>query len=179
MIMADVLKIVLLIVGGMLVFLSHWLACHALFPKAVERSRDLYGRPVLLTMLGLVTAGPIILLGIFIAQKGGNNPLTQMIAATLFGLPVYLALFGSSGLALRIGEGLGGASDEAMWRRTLRGGVVLALTYLLPFAGWIFLTAWTLVSGAGAALLILFKKERDGGPPSEEPASESPAAKMS
>jgi len=171
MIMADVLKIVLLIVGGMLIFQSHWLASHALFPKAVERARDLYGQPIMLTVLGLMTAGPVVLLGVFLAQKGGNVPLKQFVAVTLFGLPMYLALFGSAGLALRVGEGLAGPAGEAAWRRTMRGGIVLTLTYLLPFAGWMFLTGWTLVSGVGAALIILFRKAPVEAAKTETPES--------
>jgi hypothetical protein len=177
--MADVLKIVLLILGGMLVFQAHWIASYALFPKQIERCSELYGRPVKLTGIGLLVSGPIILLGIFLAQKSGNNPAVQLIALVLIGVPVFLALFGSAGLAHRIGAGMASAADEsAPWRRTMRGGVVLTLCYLLPFAGWFFLIGWSLITGAGAAVIVLFRKSEAPGaevsPPFEGTPTEIP-----
>ena len=38
------------------------------------------------------------------------------------------------------------------WRRVLRGGTVLTLTFLLPFVGWFLILPWTLISGFGAAI---------------------------
>jgi len=35
----------------------------------------------------------------------------------------------------------------------LRGGILLALTFLLPFVGWFVLPIWALVSGFGAFIL--------------------------
>jgi len=161
MIMADVLKIVLLILATMLVFQAHWIASFALFPKQVERCRELYARPVMLTVLGLLTIGPLIVLGIFLVQKAGKNPAVQLFSLLLFGVPTFLALFGSAGLATKIGAGMGSELDDsAPWRRTMRGGIILTICYLLPFAGWFFLTGWTLISGAGAALIVLFRKEK-------------------
>ena len=159
MIMADVLKIVLLILATMLVFQAHWIASYALFPKQVERCRELYGRPIMLTFLGLVSIGPLILLGVFLAQKADKNPAIQLFSLVLFGIPTFLAMFGSAGLATRIGAGMASDLDEtAPWRRTMRGGIILTLCYLLPFAGWFFLTGWTLISGAGAALIVMLKR---------------------
>ena len=80
MIMADVLKIVLLILATLLVFQAHWIASYALFPKQVERCRELYGRPIMLTFLGLVSIGPLILLGVFLAQKADKNPAIQLFS---------------------------------------------------------------------------------------------------
>lgn len=159
--MADVLKIVLLILATMLVFQAHWIASFALFPKQVERCRELYARPFILTLIGLIAIGPLILAGVFLAKKGGNNPAVQLSALVLFGVPVFLALFGSAGLATRIGAGMSSDTDDAApWRRTMRGGAILTVCYLLPFAGWFFLTGWTLISGAGAALIVLFRREK-------------------
>ena len=35
----------------------------------------------------------------------------------------------------------------------LRGGILFALTFLLPFVGWFVLPIWALVSGFGAFIL--------------------------
>jgi hypothetical protein len=69
-------------------------------------------------------------------------------------------------LVLRIGAGLPSPTDEQQpWRRVLRGGILLALTFLLPIVGWIVLPLWALVSGLGAFLLSL----RGPRPSSQEP----------
>ena len=39
------------------------------------------------------------------------------------------------------------------WRRVLRGGIVLAFSFLLPFVGWVIIPLWVLVSGFGAFIL--------------------------
>jgi hypothetical protein len=70
-----------------------------------------------------------------------------------------LGLVGSAGLILRIGSGLPSPADEQQpWRRVLRGGILFALTFLLPIVGWFVLPIWALVSGFGA--FILSVKER-------------------
>ncbi len=63
---------------------------------------------------------------------------------------------GSAGLGDRIGVGLPSAGDATQpWRRLLRGGTVLSLTFLLPIVGWVGVLPWTLVSGVGAAVLAM------------------------
>ena len=65
MIMADVLKIALLIVGFLLCYVVYWLAGAALFPAIVERAKQQYDtRPVRATLLGLLLALPFIALSI-------------------------------------------------------------------------------------------------------------------
>ncbi len=157
MIMADVLKIVLLILGTLLVFISYWVGAQALFPGLVERSRTAYSRPVRTTAIGLLVAVPIILGGIFLMKI--PNPVMQVVGGLVISSPVLLGLIGSAGFCQRIGAGLATPIDETQpWRRVLRGGLVLAPAYLLPFIGWFGLTAWTLISGCGAAV-ISFKAQ--------------------
>jgi hypothetical protein len=49
----------------------------------------------------------------------------------------------------------------------LRGGILLALTFLLPFVGWFVLPIWALVSGFGAFVLSVKepRKSADAAPP--------------
>jgi hypothetical protein len=69
-------------------------------------------------------------------------------------------------LALRIGAGLPTPADEQQpWRRVLRGGILLALTFLLPFVGWIVLPLWALVSGFGAFILSVQELRRSRSEP--------------
>lgn len=152
MIMADVWKIVFLILGTQAVMVSSWLLAAALFPEALRRSRAAYDqRSGRLTFAGLATAVPALLLGGALLQ--GPHPLLKLVGAILVSAPVAVGLAGSAGLCDRIGAGLPGDADARLpWRRVLRGGIVLSFAFVLPVIGWFVLLPWTLVSGVGASL---------------------------
>lgn len=154
MIMADVFKIVFLVVGIQAVFVAYWLASASLFPRWVVRAGAAYqGRAVRSTLLGLVVAGPLGAIAVALFAGGGALAL---LGALVVSVPVLLGLAGSAGFALRLGAGLApGVEDRTMARPVLRGGIVLALTFLLPIVGWFLVFPWVLVSGVGAALLAL------------------------
>jgi hypothetical protein len=152
MIMADILKIFLIIVGLLTVYVSYWLVAQALFPGLVERARQQYAKPVKITLLGLGAAALPVILGAVISNL--PNPALKLIGVTLMLIPAMLGLVGSAGLIARIGAGLPTPADEQQpWRRVLRGGILFALTFLLPFVGWFVLPIWALVSGFGAFIL--------------------------
>jgi hypothetical protein len=157
--MADILKIVFIILGILIVYVSYWLLAQALFPQLVESANRHYGRPVRITFLGLLTALPPVVLGIILSKMA--NPLLKFIGVTLLILPGLLGLIGSAGLTFRIGVGLPSPTDPAQpWRRVLRGGIVLAFTFLLPIVGWIILPLWVLVSGLGAFILAVREQKK-------------------
>jgi hypothetical protein len=150
--MAVVLAWVVGFLAAMLMFVAYWLAASALCPNVVARASAQYRRPVLLTFLGLLMVLPLVLLSIGLGKL--NNPVTVMIGIGVIAGAAIIGFIGSAGLCLRIGSGLVSPTDESQpWRRVLRGGVVLVLTFLLPFFGWFALTIWTLVTGFAAAVL--------------------------
>jgi hypothetical protein len=155
MIMADVLTWFLIIAGVYLVMVCYWLSAVALFPGAVEACRARYARPVATTAVGLLVLAPLLVVGLAAANaiKQPGPAGAVKVSLLLLLLPAFL---GSAGLALRIGAGLWSPRDaDQPWRRVLRGSLVLAPTFLLPFLGWFVVLPWTLVSGFGAALLTL------------------------
>lgn len=159
MIMADILKIFLLIVGLLTVYVSYWLIAQALFPGLVERARHHYARPVKITLIGLAAALLPFVIGAVISKL--PNPLLKFTGVTLMVIPAMLGLVGSAGLISRIGAGLPAPADEQQpWRRVLRGGILFALTFLLPFVGWFVLPIWALVSGLGAFILGVADRRR-------------------
>jgi hypothetical protein len=172
-IMADVFKIVFLVVGTLVVLVSYWLAATALFPDAVRRARAQYSsRAVRITAVGLVVGIPIFILGAALVTQA-PNPILKLAGGFIAAGPVLIGLLGSAGLSERIGIGLATADDERHpWRRTLRGGVVLSLTFLLPLVGWFIVLPWTVVSGFGAAIGALRSRERR---PADAPVT-APAA---
>lgn len=161
MIMADVLKIVFLIVGTLIVIVSYWLAATALFPQAVSQARTHYERhPVRITLLGGGVGVPLFLLGMALVAAG-PTPLMKILGGSFASLLLLLALFGSAGLCQRIGNGMPAPLDEFQpWRRVYRGGTVLALTFVLPIVGWFAIFFWTLISGFGAALAVLWSARK-------------------
>jgi hypothetical protein len=162
MIMADVLKIFLLVVGALMVLVCYWLCSEALFPRMVERSRRHYScHPIKITLLGALLGIPPVILGLAIMNGVGGHPLGQMIGGGLILVTLLAGILGSTGLSRQIGCGLPSPVDEGQpWRRVLRGGVVLSFTFLLPFLGWFVLTAWTVVSGFGAFVASLYEARR-------------------
>lgn len=171
--MADILKYFLLILGGLLIFVACWLAAEGLFPALVERARGQYCRPWRLTFAGLAMVALPIAFALLCFQNG-NNPLFNIAGIIALGAVLLGGLTGSAGLAKRIGAGLPSPTDETQpWRRVLRGGIVLALTYLLPFIGWMGLTIWTLVTGFAALVFAVREAKRAAAVP--PPAPETPA----
>ena len=151
MIMADVLKIFLIVVGILLVLVCYWLAAESLFPRLVRCSQVYYRhRPVTTTLVGILLVAPFILVGGGLFNAGGGP--AQGVGFLVLAVPVLLALLGSAGLARQLGEGLPSAADTAApWRPVMRGGAILALSFLLPFVGWFLVFPAVLVTGVGAA----------------------------
>jgi hypothetical protein len=167
MIMADILKIFLIVVGLLTVYVSYWLVAQALFPGLVERAGRYYAKPIKITLIGLLAAAVPFVMGAAISKL--PNPALKITGVTLMLVPALLGLMGSAGLVLRIGTGLPSPLDEQQpWRRVLRGGILLALTFLLPVVGWIVLPLWALTSGFGAFLLSV--RERASSPGAPPPA---------
>src|SRR5437660_1220020 len=164
MIMADILKILLIILGILLIYVSYWLLAEALFPALVDRASRQYGRPVKVTLIGLACAVVPVVLGLICLNV--PNPLVKVAGWILVLVPSMLGLVGSAGLTQRIGAGLPSPVDEKQpWRRVLRGGILLACSFLLPVVGWFIIPIWALVSGFGAFVSAV--KERR----SEQPAA--------
>jgi hypothetical protein len=150
MIVADILMWFLLIMGAYVIFISYWLAAHALFPDLTDRCRQrIKAAPWKQALIGLAwtipaTAGGVALLNV-------PNPLLKFSGATIVLLLILAGLVGSSALAAQIGFGLANPSDQTQpWRRVLRGGMVLGLTFIFPLIGWLLILPLSLVIGVGA-----------------------------
>ena len=112
-----------------------------------------------ITLIGLAAALLPVIIGAAISNL--PNPALKLTGITLMVIPAMLGLVGSAGLISRIGAGLPSPADEQQpWRRVLRGGILFALTFLLPFVGWFVLPIWALVSGLGAFLLSVAERRR-------------------
>jgi uncharacterized membrane protein len=169
--LADVFTYLLVILGFLIAFVSYWLMAFGLFPKMVERAAAQIGRaPVVTALLGAVSFVPLVTICLRLPGKMRPAAIFAIIP-----LLVLAALFGSAGLALRVGQGLPSLRDaQEPWRRLLRGGIILALTFVLPVVGTFLVMPFALLSGFGAILMTGFRRQvqtLDGRPLSVAPAS--------
>ena len=150
MIVADILMWFLLIMGTYVVFISYWLAAQALFPELTDRCRQrIKAAPWKHALIGLAWTIPTAAAGV--ALLNVPNPLLKFLGATIVLLLILAGLIGSSALAAQIGFGLAQPSDQTQpWRRVLRGGMVLGLTFVFPLIGWFLILPLSLVIGVGA-----------------------------
>lgn len=153
MIMADVFKILFPVVGTLMSFVCFWLLYEAIFPAAVERCRVAYmRRPIRAVLLGALITAPTMFVGLSLI--GIANPVTKFFGFTILCFLMLLGILGSAGLSRLIGVRLASIGDEHQpWRRVLRGGIVLSITFLFPVVGWFLVLPVTLVSGVGASVL--------------------------
>ncbi len=151
--LADVFTFLFVILGFIIVFVAYWLGTAGLFPRFAERCAERFATsPIKATLIGLLVWAPVLFLGTTLSGKAGNGAVKFLGVLIMIGSGL-IALAGSSGLALRVGAGLKSLRDEAEpWRRVLRGGIVLSLTFVLPFVGWLVM-AWTFAAGFGAFIL--------------------------
>ncbi len=164
MIFADVMAIVFIILGLMLAFPAYWLLWQALFPRHFAGARQRAEQnPVLALVIGVPVG--VVSLVISIALFAAPLPIAKVFGA--FGLMALFAVAfgGASGLTGLIGARLPSVRDsEQRWRPVLRGGMVLELTWLMPFLGWFVLLPLSLMFGLGCWLLAWTASARRGTP---------------
>lgn len=161
---ANVLLWFFLTLGFFLVFLSHWLVGVSLFPEYVAKCAEQYRRPFVVVLLGLLAMVVPIAIGMLILNA--MPPALKWIGLIVIAAPVLGGLLGTAGLALRIGKGMPVPGDETQpWKRVLRGGMALALTFLLPILGQILAIPLVLASGLGASLLTWMARRKVTPPP--------------
>jgi len=159
MLMADTMSIFFVILGMLLAFSGLWLLCRGLWPQAVEAAAArcakrvwpyfLAGIP--LTLVMLVLARALFVLG----------PVGKFAAVAVVCFYMIQAHTGVSGLATAIGRRLPSPLDEhSPWRATLRGGIALELTYLLPILGWFVVLPASMIIGTGAVNVALLSRLR-------------------
>ena len=158
MLMADTMSIFFVILGMLLAFCGLWLLCRGLWPEAVAAAAARCGKRLWSSFLAGL---PVTIVMIVLTKTLFNmlSPVGKIAGVGVVCLYMLQAHTGVSGLATSIGRRLLSPLDEQRpWRSTLRGGVVLELTYLLPFLGWFVILPASIIIGSGAANLGLLSK---------------------
>lgn len=165
MIMSDVFATVFIILGIMLMLVGYWLTSQSLFPAMVEGTAERYRRsPVASVLVGILLLIPFAVVSGVIGAI--PNPALKLTSVGISALYLMIGLFGSAGLAYRVGAGLSKETDAAVWQRTLRGGFVLTFTFLLPIIGQIALLFYLPISGVGAWFLYMLRdRKKTASPP--------------
>ena len=160
MIMADIFKILLPIVGTLMSFVCFCLLYEGIFPAAVERCQGAYqSKPIRSIFLGCLVGIPGTIIGVACLNAG--NPLGQLIGFSSIFLLFSLAVLGASGLSRLLGIRLNSPQDSQQpWKRVYRGSTVLSITFLFPLIGWFLILPLTLLSGLGVALLSLKRSKQ-------------------
>lgn len=158
MIMADVFKILFLILGLLICSVSYWLIFAALFAPAVGRAQQaLAARPVRVFLIGALSGVPLVLIGIALTANGAG-PI-KMVGVTFLMLLTTTALFGSTALARMVGQGLGNPqAPKPNGALILRGGAALSIACVLPLVGWFLLLPVILLTGFGAAVHVIRRR---------------------
>lgn len=181
MLMADALVVTLVIVGFLLAFPALWLVWRALAPRSVElASQRCVANPIKSVLLGLVMLGGTVLVA---GVVGGAGVPGNVIAVAVVCCYVLWAHLGVAGFVTHLGRRLPSPADaERPWKATLRGGVALELTYLLPLLGWFGILPLSWVCGAGAATLAQLDKVKASlrvpAPTPAQPAPVEPAPEV-
>jgi hypothetical protein len=156
--MADTMAVFFVFLGMLLAFSGLWLLCRGLWPEAVAAAADRCGKRLWPSFLaGLPpTILMIVLTKILFNVLGPAGKIAGVGVVCLYMLQAHT---GVSGLATAIGRRLTSSVDvQSPWRSTLRGGVVLELTYLLPILGWFVILPASIIIGSGATNLSLLAK---------------------
>jgi hypothetical protein len=157
MLMADTMAIFFVVLGFLLAFPGLWLLCRGLWPDRVTASAARCDRGLIKPFLAGL---PITFLSgvAAIALNNGAGVPGKIAAIMLFCAYLIHAHTGVAGLATCIGERLKSPADrERPWRATLRGGIALELSYLLPVLGWFIILPASFIIGSGAAALSTFR----------------------
>lgn len=150
MTMADVFAITLLLVGVAVVLPAIWLLFGALWPGVTGRAQQrIPAAPfkTFLAGLGVALVATLSVVGLSVL----NVPV---LALLVFGAALGWSFVGLAGLARHLGTRLSSPADPS-WRASMRGGIVLVLSFLVPVLGWLLVFPLALVLGAGATALGL------------------------
>jgi hypothetical protein len=151
---ANVLAITFLIIGLLAVFNCFWLLFASLFPNFNRQAQKNFSAPFKTFFVGV---GAGLIPGILSASLLGN-PVGRILGWPVFVIVVAASIAGTAALAHRIGNGMPSQNDRVNpWRKTLRGGVVLSITFLMPFLGWFVWFPIALTLGFGITFLTVLQ----------------------
>ncbi len=147
---ASVYSIALIHIGVILIAAAYYTVGAAMMPNITVRARTRFARrPWLAMLVGVLLSVPWI--GVALLLLSFQRPVTGIAAGVLIGLWLLAGMTGGAGLAQHVGS----SGGTTTWATTARGGLMLALTWVLPLVGWLFVLPLTIATGVGCFILGL------------------------
>ena len=148
-------------IGVVLVVSAYFTAGAVLVPSITARARERVARAAWLpALVGLAASLPWLGGGIVLVNL--PSAVLKFIGAAMITLWVLAGLLGGAGIAQHIGAG--SRDGQATWTDTIRGGLCLSLTWILPLVGWLVMLPATMATGVGCLLLGPFPPRRTAPP---------------
>lgn len=155
MMLADTIGIFLFVVGVLIAFPSLWLLSRALWTNAVIACSERNSRGLIKSFfVGLpIVVITIVVMGLLGKLPGPVGQLSPLLALSVL---FFYASVGVAGVATMLGARLPSPADnDRPWKVTLRGGIVLVLSYMFPVLGWFLILPVSLVIGCGTLTRVL------------------------
>ena len=158
----EILGLIALVAFCGITLLASLEATMLLFPEPVERARqnleNSLGRSLLLGLVNFIFIATIFILLAWLGEQLGKvlgGILTALALILLVGL-ILLALLGLSALSRLVGQRMGDTKPPAVAHRW--GGLLLILSGLAPYVGWLIFTPLVIWAGLGAAITALIRR---------------------
>jgi hypothetical protein len=161
-------------IGVILVVSAYYALSAAIAPGLTNRARVRFARsPWLPAVIGIGLSVPWVVVSLVLLQAP-SGPI-KFAGAVIGSAWILCGLVGGAGIAQQVG--LGSAGGQASWVHSIRGGLFITLTWVLPFIGWLVMLPLTLATGIGC-LILGFIPIRALPVPIAAMASESPVAPL-
>lgn len=163
MLISTIFMWVAIAAGFIIALPSLWLCGQALWPVAAEKRAQIAAKGNFRSLLiGIVP----LLITIALLSRIGKAGLAGVLPLTV----ILLWGFASAdGLATFIGRNVWpGLAESKPWKQTMRGGIVLVGSALLPLVGWVLVLPLIAVMGWGISVRSWFAKRGAELPPVAE-----------
>lgn len=155
--------------GVILVVTAYYTVSAALAPQLAERSRTRFAQhPWSTLFIGLAVSIPWVVVAM--VTLNASNGLAKFVGGILLALWILAALVGGAGVAQHIGANASSNSND--WTQTVRGGLLMTLTWVLPVVGWFGMLPLTLITGVGCLTKDVFAKTPQPTESASTPAAE-------
>ena len=140
-------------IGVILVVCAYYALSAAIAPNITYRARVRFARrPWLPALIGLGLSVPWVLASIVLMQLPFGP--VKFLGAVIGSLWILCGLVGGAGIAQQVGRGtFDPNAGESSWVHSVRGGLFITLTWILPLIGWLGMLPLTLATGIGCLLL--------------------------
>ena len=140
-------------IGVILVVCAYYALSAAIAPQMTHRARLRFAKyPWLPALIGVAISLPWVIASILLLRAHlGPVKFTGAVIGSAW---ILCGLIGGDGMAQSVG--LGSSGDQPSWIHSVRGGLFITLTWVLPLIGWLVMLPLTLATGIGCLILGLF-----------------------